>query len=474
MVKERRQDLHLRAASLYDGLDSILHAQHLDLAGSDEAAVAYLAAAHREAERIRYESAVQLVLRGIELASSQTAYELNFFLGDMQRRLGNIGEAIDAFRVARKSTSDRTEICRAQIGVAEGLRITESYSELLDTLEAALQEVENLDVPKERARICQLKGSVHFVHGETKQCLNENSLSLEFARAAGSRELEAQALGNLADAEFARGRMISAHRLFDDCVNLAAEYGLHNVTAANLSMRGQTLLYLGQPTDALVDCKDALDLSVHHFNPRAELVARLVGVYALELYDATTCYQWAKAGIELAKRLGAQRFELVCIEYLGRVAAINGDDIKAEQLVSEALAAFRSSKSSMRFLGGRALGSYALVCQDPEKRKAALLEGEELLELGVAAHNPLWFYRDAIEVSLELGDWHEVERFAQNLEKLTSAESLKWSHYFAARGRALVKAARGDDASKQLISLRVEGERIGFIHSLARIDDAAS
>jgi len=474
MVGEQRQGLHLRAASLYDGRNPIMHAQHLDLAGSDEAATAYLAAAHRESERIHYEAALQLVLRGIELASSQTTYALNFFLGDLQRRLGNIDEAIDAFGVALNSTSDRTEKCQALIGVAEGLRITESYPELLDTLESALQEIENLDAPKERARICQLKGSVHFVHGETTQCLNENHLSLEFARTAGSRELEAQALGNLADAEFSRGRMISAHKLFDDCVNLAAEHDLYNVAAANLSMRGQTLLYLGQPTDALGDCESALDLAVGQFNPRAELVARLVGVYALELYDTRACYQWAKAGVTLARRIGAQRFELVCVEYLGRLAAIDGDAIKAEQLVSEALSAFRSSKSSMRFLGGRALGSFALVCQDSEQRKAALFEGEELLELGVGAHNPLWFYRDAIEVSLELGDWHEVERFAQNLEEYTSAEPLKWSHYFSARGRALANAARGDDALEQLMSVRAEGERIGFIHSLARIDAAAS
>jgi len=94
--------------------------------------------------------------------------------------------------------------------------------------------------------------------------------------------------------------------------------------------------------------------------------------------------------------------------------------------------------------------------------------------VGVGAHNPLWFYRGAIEVSLQLGNWHEVKRFAQILEEYTSAEPLKWSHYFSARGRALANAARGESALEQSMSVRAEGERIGFTHSLARIDAAAS
>ncbi len=474
MLGDRRKGLHLRAASLYRELDPTMHAQHLDRAESKDAAAAYLAAAQYEDERIHYEPALQLVLRGIELTSGEADYELYFLLGDLQRRLGNIGEAIDAFGAARNRTSDRVQKCRALIGVAEGLRITESYPELLDTLKTALQELEDLGAPRERARICQLMGSLHFVHGETKQCLSENNRSLAFAREAGSRELEAQALGNLADAEFARGRMVSAHRLFDDCVNLAVKHDLHNVTAANLSMKGQTLLYLGRPTETLDDCENALELAVRQFNPRAELVARLVGVYALELYDTAVCREWAEAGVTLARRLGATRFEQVCVEYLGRLAAIDGDGQEAERLVAGTLAAFRASDSSMRFLGGRALGSFALVCQHPAQRKAALAEGEELLGQGVAAHNPLWFYRDAIEVSLDLADWQEVVRFARDLEEFTSAEPLRWSSYFAARGRALAKAAQGEDAMTQLLSVRAEGESIGFTHSLARMDAAIS
>ena len=64
----------------------------------------------------------------------------------------------------------------------------------------------------ERARIHFLRGNLHFPRGNIDGCLAEHGRSLELAREVGSPELEAQALGGLGDAEYVRGRMISAHR----------------------------------------------------------------------------------------------------------------------------------------------------------------------------------------------------------------------------------------------------------------------
>ncbi len=472
MVGERRRELHTKAADIYAARNLILHAQHLDLAGSDEASAAYLAAAQDETERIHYDAAVQLLQRGIELGANSEIYEMYMLLGELQRRLGNISEAIEAYRCACDDTSDNEKACQAMIGIAEGLRIHEAYTELLDTLEKATQKIEHLDLPKERARICQLKSSVHFVHGDTQSCIAEGNRSLEYARAAGSRELEAQALDNLADAEFSRGRMITAHKLFDDCVKLAEKFDVHGVTAANLSMRGQTLLYLGQPREALTDCQNALGIAKRQFDPRAEMVSRIVGLYVLELFDTQAAREWAKAGQDLAKQLGAERFETVCIEYLGRVAAIDGDVENGERLALEALERYRQAQSAMRFLGGRALGSYALVCRDPNKRIASLQEGEEILTQGVGGHNHLWFYRDAIEVSLELNDWDEAERYSKCLEDYSSVEPLRWSSYFAKRGRALAEHGRGKDVAQLLKSAHADGEDLGFAYSLRKISAA--
>jgi tetratricopeptide (TPR) repeat protein len=462
--------LHLRAASIYADQDPILHAQHLDRAGSPRSANAYLAAAQSELDRFRHEPALRLVQRGLELTTGPEAFALNMLSGELNHRLGNTDAAIEAYRIAQQHASSHEEACRALVGIAEGLRVKEDYSELLDVLDEAQEFIKCRNLPQQQARLCQLRASVHFVHGETAQCLSENKRSLEFAREAGSSELEAQALGNLADAEFSRGRMVSAHSLFDECVALSFKHNFSKVAAANISMRGQTLLYLGHPQKALADCEEALQLSIRQFNPRAELVARLVGTYTLELFDLKAGQEWAKAGAELAKKIGAGRFELVCIEYLGRLAALEGDGDLAEQLVGEAVTAYRASESSMRFLGGRALGSYALVCRDGNRRRELLLEGEEILKLGVGAHNPLWFYRDAIEVSLDLEDWAATAKYADRLESYASVEPLDWSRYFAARGRALAQHGTGSEATAVLQAVRARGAEIGYTYSLDRLD----
>ena len=126
----------------------------------------------------------------------------------------------------------------------------------------------------------------------------------------------------------------------------------------------------------------------------------------------------------------------------------------------------------MRFLGGRALGSLALVTRDRDRRREILAEGEELIAQGVGAHNLLWFYRDAIEVSLDLGDWDEADRYAEELETYTSTEPLPWSRFFCERGRALARNGRGEDVNARLRAMRAEALAIGFTHAVTRIDAA--
>ncbi len=59
----------------------------------------------------------------------------------------------------------------------------------------------------------------------------------------------------------------------------------------------------------------------------------------------------------------------------------------------------------MRFIGARVLGVTALAAADDVARARCLGEGEAILAKGCAAHNHLWFYRDAIEASLGSEAW---------------------------------------------------------------------
>ena len=116
-------------------------------------------------------------------------------------------------------------------------------------------------MPAELARIHQLQGGVHFSRGDISACLKESSRSLEYARDANSPALKAQSLSCLADAEYARGRMISACEHIDHCIKLSHQHGLGKVLAANLSFRGHALNYLCKLEEALDDCRASLELA---------------------------------------------------------------------------------------------------------------------------------------------------------------------------------------------------------------------
>ncbi len=475
LLQGPKKDLHDLAADFYADRDAVLHAEHLDRASSPDAPQAYLAAAQEQTGQIRYENALRLVGRALEISPAGKSFALRLLEGELLHLIGSISASINAYQGALEVAADGSERCRAQIGIAEGLRLSEQHNELLQTLNRAEDDAGVRGHLPERARIHQLRGSVYFTRGEIDACLRATEISLNYARDGTSPELEARALGGLGDAEFARGHMISAHNYFDQCIELSRTHELKRVVAANLSMRGQTFLYQNQLKAALDDCRAAAELAQQIRQPRAEMIAAIVATYVLELGDPAVGREWAQSGLDIARRLGSKLFEQINIEFLARFAAQDGNLDEALELIRKTIAILRETESGMRFEGARSLGSLALFTPDPERRRAALDEGEELLRLGATGHNYLWFYRDAMEVCLQDHEWDSVERYAKALEDYTSAEPLPWSNFFIARGRALVSfgiGRRDEESVQELRRSRDEAKRIGLRNALPALEKA--
>ena len=127
------------------------------------------------------------------------------------------------------------------------------------------------------------------------------------------------------------------------------------------------------------------------------------------------------------------------------------------------------------FTGPRIMGTLARALTDPQAKRAALQEGEGMLQAGSVGHNYFYFYVDAIDVSLELGDWDAAEGYATALEEFAESEPLPWSSYFAARGRALAAHGRGrrdPEILAELRRLQDEAERVGFRTPLPPLKEA--
>ena len=475
LLRARRRDIHLRAADYFATRDSILRAEHLEGAEDPKAAEAYLAAAREEAAQIHYDNAGRLAQRGLALAAADETYPHLLLLGEVQRAQGANEDSLATYERAREAAGDAEQRCRALVGIAESQRILERYEALSETLEEAETLAGDAADRPALARILQLKSGAFFVQGMIESCLAEGRKSLELASSLDMPEMEAQSLSALGDAEFARGHMISAHGYFDRCVDLSREHGFNRVVAANLPMRGQTQLYRLRLDEAMADCLAARELAQRIQQYRAEMVAALVAAYVTEPSDPKACESWSRKTIELAVRIGATRFEQTGVEYLARSLFRLGRREEALALITKAIAIQRQSEAGMRFMGPRALGCLALVEPDRAKRLAALAQGEAFLRQGTGAHNPLWFYCDAMEVALELADWGEVRRYAAALEATTAAEPLPWSAFYAARGRALAACRSGDRSGTErdtLQELRRQGHEYGLRVALPAIEQA--
>src|ERR1700719_1611925 len=129
----------------------------------------------------------------------------------------------------------------------------------------------------EQARIHFLRGNLCFPRGDLDGCLREHGIALELAKRADATELEAMALGGLGDAEYVRGRMISAHNRFSECVELCERHGLGRIEVANRPMTAFTQWFAGNTRGAVAVADTAIARAVLVGHRRAEMIGHHAG-----------------------------------------------------------------------------------------------------------------------------------------------------------------------------------------------------
>ena len=470
-----RQELHRAAAQWFDKRDPVLKALHLDLAGDPAAALAYDAAARAVAAQYRNDQALTLAEMGLALATNdKQRASLELLHGQLLQDAGQAAESIEAYEQALKLAEDDRARVAAWYGLAAGHRILDRYAEAEGFLAKAQELAERHDFKEELTLIHHLRGNLHFPQGRFEECLAEHQRALELAQAIGSPEAEARALGGLADAEYARGRMLSSHARFKACVELAREHGLGRIEVANLNMKAYTHLFSGDVRATLKMANAAVAAAMKVGHQRAEVIARESAFECnLNLCNFADAREQVTKSLALSQRLGAKRFESEDLIFQAAMDFRDGRTAEAMQGADAALALGR--QTGMKYIGPSILGILARITPDAKRRREALAEAEEILRTGALKHNHLWFYREAIEVSLESGQWPEARRYAEALESCFLDEPTPWSSFLAERGRALAAWGEGGrDAADvaELQRLRGEGDRMGYLAALPLIDKA--
>ena len=116
----------IQAAEWFADRDLTLHAQHLDRAEDDRAPQAYLQAALAQRGVHDPDAALRLATRGLAIARTDAdRHALICLKGDLERDLGDTAASVATYRLALAASPDDAARCRAQIGLAEGLRVSE-------------------------------------------------------------------------------------------------------------------------------------------------------------------------------------------------------------------------------------------------------------------------------------------------------------------------------------------------------------
>ncbi len=473
LLNARKRALHRRAAEIYGEGEPLLRCEHLDRAGDPGAAQAYLEAARSQAARFRHEVALKLVERGGELAAENgVRASLLLLRGDLLRDAGRSAESLATFQSALDLAADDDQRYQAWMGIVAGHRVTTEIRAAIAALDEAQHIAERLDSNERRSRVHHVRGNLQFAAGDGDACRREHEAALRHAHAAHHRECEAQALSGLGDAEYLKGRMLTALEHFQGCIELCEQIGLVRMQAANRGMTSHCLYYANQVQESEAQTRRALaDAQALGLAQVEIFLQESLGFLLAARGDHAEAEPALAVGIPLARAARARRYLSLMLYALARCLVAQDRRDEARAALEEGLDLAR--QTGMAFAGPMILSGLAELALDHAEARRVLAQGEVVLGQGAISHSHLHFYHNAIDVSLGWRAWSEALRYAAALESYVREQPLPWATLMIERGRALAAygSGRGDaDTVRRMAAIRSELERAGFRSALPMMD----
>lgn len=445
LTRDTRRDLHHKAAARYADNDPALRAEHLDKAEDPLAVQAYLHAADVEAAAFRLERAIRMATRGLELARLDTdIVKLGLAVGRMLLASGQAKPAREAYKTAVAAAQSDADRCRCFIGMAAADRILTNLDEALESLRAAESIAAASGSLAMLSEIHYMRGNLHFAVGDQNACLSEHSLALAAAERANEPEWKARALSGLGDAAYLQGRVKTALRHFQDCVDLAEQHHLLRVIPANKCMIGDCMVFL-------LDIKGALEENMAAVAAAERIGDRFSEMFALHgvayiLFAAghiSEAEAPTEAALEIATQLGARRYEAFLRAVLAQLRLSQDRIDEANELLNAAW--LLAEGSGLNFCGPIVCLNFANLLGATDEGRAWIARGEGILAHAQQAHNHIFFRTMAIDWAIRINDWSMVDRFADELVAFTAAEPLPFVDFFVNRARALSALRRNPD-----------------------------
>ena len=434
MSSSQRDAIHVALARSYASSQPGLRAQHLHKARDPAAPAALLGvaeaclASHQYAEALDWLALYQRIDY-----QPRNSYRLQLLSGRCYANMGQTQRARAAFSAALDLAGDIGERIAAVIGLAAALNLLEELVAEEALLDEAIAAARTAGVEEGLAELYYLKGNIYFPAGNFSLSRQLHQLAQRHAR---SKDTEARALSGIGDSYYAQGDIVTAHGYFRDCLALCEQHQLAEIEASNRFMLGTARIYLNQTAAALDDALASAELARRVGNRRAEIVSRLTAGWALlSLGRSGDTRAQVEQALEVARAIGASRFEPFLNESLVRVLLLEGRAGEAHELALQAWDAVQRNRLH-KFIGPWVLSTLALAEPDAQAGKLALSEAHTLLEQGCVAHNAYRFYVSAMECSLVHGDADAARTLAGRFEVRVAASPSPWASHHIALARA--------------------------------------
>ena len=470
LLSEGAHALHRRAAEWLGDAEPDLRASHLDRANDPAAAWAYRVAAERWRNGGNLSLSLERAERGLQLAIDPAeTFALRLLIGHLKLELGSPREAEAQFRSVllhgSEAGSSDAEAARAEaeFGIAAALRIVDDMPEAASALDRAQAGAEKLSLTALRSRCHHLRGNLLFPAGRVDECMEQHKAALPLAERAQSPELTARALGGMADAFYARGRMRSALSTLERCIDAARRAGAGAVEIANRPMAGITQCFMLR-LDAMQEVGETARLMARQAqNSRAELIAlHVLMMAAMEGDRPAAGLAHLPRSRQIVAELGAWRFEGENVIFGALLEDAAGRPDVAQSMACEAVDLSR--QHALSYIGALTLGIAAAISTDRNERDAWLAEGEALLAKPTLSHNHLFFRRYAIEACLPAGNADAARHHAAALASHVAAEPMPYTEMVVRRGMLLADACDGRlsaEGRAELSVLATQAERAG-------------
>lgn len=475
LVKSERARLHRQAAKWFEDRDATLRAQHLDRAGANNAAQAYLEAADKLIQAFQFDDASPLIERALELpAPAGVRFDLLCARGETHRLQGLSDEALREFHEAAFLADTDEQTCRAHIGLAQAARQASRYTEALESLATAEAAAKRCGSDRDIAQINYVRGNVYFPLGQVDKALASNETALTLARKLDSVRLEVGALSGFGDANFMSATMQTAVGFYTQAVERAREKGLVRDLAANLHNLSVARSYSGDVAQGKLDAQEAIEVSQKYFAFVPECVAQTcLGVAHTFLGELDQASEAFSVSAEIANRVGAKRLEAQALEHLARTQVYTGQLDQARKTGQHAVEI--ALEHGRNFVGPKALSALAMAEPDADAQDRHLKLGAEIIAEGCVGHSHLHFYTDASAVMLNRQEWDRATAYADALAAFTAKEPLPMVDLSIQQTKTLAECGAWGiplTAHEGLEALRAGFRDMGITQTLVgRLDD---